>query len=212
LKDLRRDVERINLSSNKKTDEASPEAIAAGFVRQRILSEVCARVRPQSVLVVSGDSSGDARAAAATGCPVVSLEADPDRAARLYDEACEKGLAVLSLVMDFVKPTPSIGFSSHYSIAAHERLGCDLVWAPTLVDDLVLRKYLRFELAAEGLAQFSKRWLLVGFHGQPGSNAPLWYTLDNFTQALKKHFLIVEVIRLDSDPRVLVLCEKKQSA
>ena len=72
----------------------------------------------------------EACAWADAGPNVVSLETDQVRAARLYAEARDAALPVLSLMMDFVKPTPSIGFSSHYSIAAHERLKCDLVWAP----------------------------------------------------------------------------------
>src|SRR5262249_35002737 len=160
LKDLRRDLETIDVEPVAKRNEDTSASDRPADAK--ILEEVCSRISPSSVRGVGGDAALEARVWARAGAGVVSLEADRVRAARLYAEAQDAGLPVLSLVMDFVKPTPSIGFSSHYSIAANERLKCDLVWAPMLVDGLVLEKHLRFELIAEVLSLFTKRCLVVG--------------------------------------------------
>jgi hypothetical protein len=80
----------------------------------------------------------------------------------VYLPAKKAGARVLPLVLDFSRPTPSIGFSGHYSVAAADRLRCDLL----AVHGAALRRLLEerslpSELVAEGFAQFAGRWLAV---------------------------------------------------
>jgi hypothetical protein len=63
--------------------------------------------------------------------------------------------------MDFTKPTPSIGFGGHYSIAASARFSCEMVLALDLVHRLASERYLNFDQITEGLAAFSNRWAVV---------------------------------------------------
>jgi hypothetical protein len=117
--------------------------------------------------------------------------------------------------MDFTDPTPSRGLSSHWSIAATERFQCDLVLALDLIHHVVNKRHLNFDQIVNGLALFSKRWLVVEFVPREGqhscelwSSGFSWYTLDNFINTLKKQFRSVGIMPFYPEPRVLLLCEK----
>ena len=184
LINLRKDLQTIYLRRSK---ELAPASTAAG----QVFGGLQSRVRPSSILTLGRNAAPDAAAIAASGCRVVAFEPDSVQAAQLYSQSRDKSLPVLPLVIDFVKPTPSIGYSSHYSIAAHERLSCDLVWAPELVDDLVLKKYLPWELIIEGLSLFTRRWLLVGFPHKASSisdDRPAWYSREHLVESLTRRF------------------------
>jgi hypothetical protein len=215
LRSLRKDVESLEIPTEPVgwTLEEGSETNRNGR-----LSKLLSRVNPSSVLAVGNVAASETYCIANGRRRVVSLETNSLKAARLYNNARTNDLPILSLVMDFVKPTPSIGYSNHYSIAANERLKCDLVYAPSLVDALVRKNYLRFEIIAEGLSLFSKRWLLVGFP-RPDSNWSRdtrigfsWYTFDNFVDSLKKYFRTIESVSPDGESTVLLLCEKKRGS
>jgi len=107
-------------------------------------------------------------------------------------------LSILPLVLDFVKPTPSIGYRDHYSIAADQRLKCELVLALGLTRKLIEENHFNFDMIAEGLAAFSTHRAVVDFHVGAAR-------LDEFIEALLATFSRVR--KLFSDPTILV-CEK----
>ena len=119
-------------------------------------------------------------------------------------------------MVDFIKPTPSVGYSNHYSIAATERLKCELVLALGLTQRVASENHFSLDLMAEGLASFSKRWLIVEFDECQGSqarradNAPRSASarLENFVDALLKHFNGVSVVSTAANGGALLLCEK----
>jgi hypothetical protein len=149
------------------------------------------------------------------GYKVVSADADPSRATSIYEAARAKGLPILPLIIDFIKPTPSVGYSDHYSIAATERLKCDLVLAFGLVHKIAFENYFSFDLIAEGLSAFSKRWLIVEFPraenregDKPREEKSDPRPLDDFINALRKRFSSVINLSYGAEPDVLLLCEK----
>jgi hypothetical protein len=76
------------------------------------------------------------------------------------------------LVMDFADPTPARGLFGHWAIAAADRFHCEMVLALDLVHHMVFGKHLDFAHIAGGLAQFSKRWLVVEFAPVKIPNSP----------------------------------------
>jgi len=83
------------------------------------------------------------------------------------------------------------------------------------VHDFFLKRSLTWDLIVEGLASFSKRWLIAEFaplqNGDSREAQPLWrrssYTLENFSGALKKRFSSVEA-QPGGAGRVLLFCAK----
>jgi hypothetical protein len=66
-----------------------------------------------------------------------------------------------------------------------------------------------FDLMAEGLSLFSKRWLVVEFSPCERETGGFgWYTLENFQDALKKRFRAVEPAHPYAQDSVLLVCEK----
>jgi hypothetical protein len=149
------------------------------------------------------------------GSKVVSFNNDSNDAEQLYQVAREHGLQILPLIMDFARPTPAYGLSDHCFIAATERFCCDMVFAVSLLDHIVAQRHLNFEQIVNGLAQFSKRWVVAEFvtpidyaaAGRGLDRIP-WYTLDNFAHVLGKHFRHVRQISSASETGILFLCEK----
>ena len=211
---LKEDLQKMRPPHNhhKQSDLLTQQG---GIANERALYEVLDELRPQSVLDVSGAEGSYSIQAARRAGKVVSFETDPARVTRLYREARKESLPILPLVMSFVKPTPSAGYSGHYAMAATERFKCDLVLAFSLVDELVFERYFNFELIAEGLSSFSNRWLLVEFISREDKRVSAkwgdrfaWYTLDNFISNLRDWFHRVTILPDGAKDRALLLCEK----
>jgi hypothetical protein len=210
LKQARRDLEKVRpptYQGRLKTEAMpSPSPGSDWTPQQRALNDILAELRPASVLDLSRGAAWSSTLPSAWGYKVVSIGADPSRATAIYETAREKRLPILPLIVDFVKPTPSVGYSDHYSIAATERLKCDMVLALGFANQVASENHFNLDLIAEGLSAFSKRWLVVEFVEGDGGSAPL--TLDGFIDALRKRFKGVRVVRPGAGPGVLLLCEK----
>ena len=219
LKQAKRDLESISLPAYEdKQQEARREHVrllsASGETpQQRTLRGILTQLHPDAVLDLSRGETWTSILPATMGFYVVSAEADPARATTLYKVARENRLRILTLIMDFIKPTPSVGYSNHYSISAAERLKCDFVVALGLAHRAALENYLTFDLIAEGLSSFSKRWLLVDFvtkQNNGASNVTGFdsHQLPGFIAALRKQFSDVRVVSSGAGPEWWLLCEK----
>lgn len=217
LRRLRSDIESIPLPDSR-AERSNRDANSVPLsqdvlaLMQQSLHKVITELRPDSILVIGTKLGECSRSAALAGKKVVSFDKDSAYVTQLYYEARDKNLPLLPLVMDFNDPTPSRGLSSHLSLAATERLQCDMVVTLGLVDQLVSQRYLRFEQIVDGLAQFSKRWLLIDFiprNGcQPKAERYPWYTCDNFMNALRKKFHNISVLTCRPESHRLLFCEK----
>ncbi|HEX5734490.1 MAG TPA: hypothetical protein VF131_16765 [Blastocatellia bacterium] len=205
---LKRDVERINVPQ-------SPKDLSQTSAAQQVLQRILKRLRPVSVLDIDGPGGRHAMEAARLGSSVVYFGTDPALISELYRSAQSEGLTMLPLVMDFIKPTPSIGYSSHYTVAANERIKCDMVLAFSIIEHLVFDRYLSFDLIAEGISSFSKRWAVVEFtppehlsESRRATDNFQRYTMGNLVNAIRKYFSGVEVINLYGGSRAFLLCSK----
>jgi hypothetical protein len=220
LEYLRRKLEAIPVASPRAKHldgERVPPLGSSGSAesaKQRSLQRILDEVRPGSVLDIGSDIAWCPQLPAVLGSNVVAFSSDSAYVTALYDEARARQLSILPLIMDFTNATPSRGLSSHSSIAATERFRCDLVLALSLLPDMVLERRLRFDQLVDGLALFAKRCVVLEFprFDDPAlrlrSDTPSWYTLDNLMGALKQRFRQVAVIPSNSEPWVLLFCEK----
>lgn len=222
LKNLKQKIESITLPDYKTEISESYKQSILGFspqdtwtVKQQTLHKILTELQAASVLDLGSGTGWYSLLAAVLGSKVVAFDTDEACITQLYNQACENNLPILPLVMDFSKPTPSRGLSKHWAIAATKRLKCDLVLALALVHHIVLERRLNFDQIVKGLAQFSRRWVVVEFIPPDDpevvkgwSERVSWYTLDNFINALKKRFRSVTTMPSHPDRRVLLLCEK----
>jgi hypothetical protein len=220
LEQLYTEVEKIRLPSSEgsahEDNSMPPHSRQDDWTeKQRSVDKLFNELRPASVLTIGDDMAWYCKQGAACGSRVVSFDTDLDRVTELYYETRNKKLPILPLVMEFTDPTPSRGLSSHWAIAATERFQCDMVLALGLLHQIVFKRYLNFEQIGQGLALFSKRWLIVEFVPvedpelrQCGSDRFSWYTLDHFMHSLRKWFPNITILPCHPQPRVLLLCEK----
>lgn len=196
LRELRELIGKIELPASTEPTEIQPNSL------ETLLRDL----RPHSVLDIASPGGWGVRLAACAGAHAVYFESNSARVTQVYRQASARAL-ILPLVMDFTKPTPSIGFGGHYSIAASERFLCEMVLAYDLVPRLVFERYLTFEQIADGLAMFATRWAVVDFTPRNSELFP-WYNLDGFCGALRKRFRRVNLVGGESTCAKVMLCEK----
>ncbi|MBT8363746.1 MAG: class I SAM-dependent methyltransferase [Deltaproteobacteria bacterium] len=177
----------------------------------KVLSDLC----PATVLDMGSGQGWYSQLAASLGSSVVAIDVDDRCVAACYQEARNKNLPILPLVMDIRYPSPGHGTCNQVIAPALQRLPCEMVLALSLVDLLVFNQYLTFEQTCQTFAAFSKKWLLVEFADredrevrQRWTKWHSWYTLENFLDVLKKQFRRVSTIPSHPASRVLLLCEK----
>ena len=128
-------------------------------------------------------------AVANSGSAALAIGTDSAVLTKLYTAAHKQRLPLLPVFMDFTDPTPSRGLCSHWSVAASERFKCDLVLALANVHQFVFQRSFNFDQIVEGLALFSKRWLIAEFVSPENPRITKfslrkvsWYNLENFVE------------------------------
>ena len=218
---LRQQIERIELpdhspgTGEQPGSHSMPGLEARREGREQSIFRILSDLQPGTVLDMSSSNGWCSRLAACSNSQVVAFDAHPELVTRLYHEVRRTKSPILPLVMDFTDPTPARGLFGHWAIAASDRFKCDLVIALDLVRRVALDRHLDFAHIAGGLALFSNRWLLVEFMPHdtlaPGGSTLQprpWYTLENFSAALGRHFGKVSNVLHGPEERVLLLCEK----
>ena len=224
LERARRAVEALQLPSYRERDRrrrlesmASTSTEAEWATRPLTLRKILTELKPETILDLSRGPTWTSTVPAIMGFKVVSIDPDPARITALYETSRRKDLSILPFIVDFLKPTPSVGYSNHYSIGATERLQCDMVLALGLTQ-IALENHLTLDLIAEGLASFTKRWLVVGFGDEKKAPAgkdacvprsfPGSPSVEDFIGALRRPFSEVSVVSSSSQSGVWLLCKK----
>jgi hypothetical protein len=200
---LRRDVEAVEL----------PVAGGAAEDANTAVADTIDELRPASVLELR-TSAGTAAMHAARhgGCGIAFFGTDA-HANRAFASARSQDAWLLPLVLDFTKPTPAIGFFDHFSIAAVDRLRCDLVVAGEAVRYAIVDRLFPFEHVAEALAAFSSRYALAMLP-EPSSlpsdvlERASWYGVPAFLDALGSRFAEVKPLPSPSNAADVFLCRK----
>jgi hypothetical protein len=199
---IRREIERITFPAIPQLpDDLSSEI-------QQHLPRVISRLAPASILAIGAKTHWYSSLAVQSNARVVVFDADSAYITQLYYEARAGKLQVLPLVIDFTDPTPSRGLSSHMAIAAADRFQCDLVLAVSMVNPLIRERHLRLDQIVEGLARFSKRWLIIDYNPADKLRPLSEYTLDDLNRSLRKQFYHVSKLQISPENHNLLLCEK----
>jgi hypothetical protein len=184
--------------------------------KQLSMHKILSQKKPLTVLDIASGSGWFGELAAHFSDNVATFDTDLESISRLFASARARKLPILPLVMDFTRPTSARGLANHSHISATERFQCEMVLMLGFLHELVFRyRRLGMNEICDGLALFSKRWAVVEFiPGDDPEVGPLWsawfagYTLDNFKNALGRHFSKIEVLPSHPHARVLLLCER----
>jgi hypothetical protein len=170
---------------------------------------------PSGTLLDLGSNKGwYAELAASMGHRVVSIDVDDAAVCDLFRRVKARQLPILPLVLDFRYPTPpySIGLGK---ASALERLRSDATLVLALVHHLVFKQHLHFDPIVEIISQYTRKHTIIEFVpkedryvGEWFEPRFHWYSLDNFTRSLKRHFRTIEMHRSWPEPRQLLFCSK----
>lgn len=222
LHSLRKDVESIDVSSHKTHwwdyyQEKFPSFDGTNNLspKHKTISDILDRLRPRTVLDVGCNTGRYSILAAEKGARVIAWDKDESCVSQLYYEAKEKDLYVIPLVMDFINPSPSFGWCCRQFPSSVERLRCEMVLCLALMHHLVFKQWQNFERIAEALSVFSDKWALLEFVPRDDEYVKAcwherfdWYTLENLTKSLYRHFSKIQVHDSYPEGRKLLVCEK----
>lgn len=220
LQNLRRDVESMEFKAGESHwvgyyVERFPSEQSSSGLKERVISQILERFRPETVLDMGCNVGRYSIMAAEKGARVVAFDRDEPSITRLYHEVRDKNLYIIPLVMDFLNPTPGFGWCSKQFPPAIERLRCDMVFCLAVIHHLIFNYWQNFGRIAEALNAFSKRWALVEFIPREDEYIKSrwegrfeWYTMDNLTGALRRYFASIEVFDSHPSGRKLLLCQK----
>lgn len=183
--------------------------------KQKIISKILDRLKPETVLDLGCNTGRYSELAAEKGIRVVATDKDEQCVSHLYKVARKKELNIIPLIMDTINPTPQFGWCSKQFPSAIERLRSDMVFALALIHHLVFKQWQSFPRIIETLKTFSNKYVIVEF--VPIDDPFIagcweerfdWYTLENLTAELEKNFSKVECFDSHPTGRKLLLCIK----
>lgn len=218
LEDLRNIVSAIEVQLEQTAwsrycdEEVDEEMRDQWMTKRKVAHGVLERLRPLTVLDIGSNTGWFSKLSALSGSRVVAFDVDEPSINRMYMNDEARRLSVLPLAMDFRRPTPAYGLNLRCPPAI-ERFKCDLVLGLAIVHHLVFKQNEDFDSIAEGLAEYSQRWLLVEFVPKEDRYVSEyftenhdWYSLENFIGALERKFKTIEILPSSPHPRTLVLC------
>jgi hypothetical protein len=181
--------------------------------KDRIVLEALQRDAGSTVFDLGTNNGLHAEMAAALGKRVLACDIEESCLDQLYLRAASKGSDVLPLYYDFLWPIGDSGFMNSIP-GSSQRLRCDTVLAMAVAHHLVLRREVSFEALARGLRALCNRRVVVEFIPHDDVHVatwaerfPAWYTLAEFTAAMRRHFSQVTMVPSEPAPRVVLVCD-----
>ncbi|MBI2054082.1 MAG: class I SAM-dependent methyltransferase [Candidatus Staskawiczbacteria bacterium] len=175
-------------------------------------------VNPGQVWDIGGNTGVFSRIASKKGIKTICFDADPVAVEKNYLETrINQEENILPLQLDFINPSPAIGWANRERNSLEERGLVDMVFALALVHHLVIAFNIPFPNIAEFLSRIGKS-LIVEF--VPGEDSQLKrmlassmkdfpdYNQENFENAFKQYFLVKEARQVKDSKRIIYLMKK----
>jgi SAM-dependent methyltransferase len=179
-----------------------------------------AETRPSKVLDIGCNTGYFSRLAAAHGSQVVAIDRDQSVVGSLWRASRQEGLDILSLVVDFARPTPALGWNNAEtpSFLERSRGAFDAVFMLALMHHLAVSDQIPLAEVLALAAQVTRRYLVIEYVAPDdpqfrrltrGRDALYRYLdADFFEAAAAVSFRILRKIQIGNHGRCLYLMEK----
>jgi SAM-dependent methyltransferase len=131
--------------------------------KQEFVHQSLQRIRPARVLDVGANTGVYSRIAAESGADVVAWDTDLQAADLNWQAASRDGLSILSMVADFARPTPAVGWQNSENASllsrADQRFDCVIMLG--VLHHLLVADQIPMESIVGQLAQISTRWAIL---------------------------------------------------
>lgn len=145
------------------TETASHYTPADAESKQAFVRRSLERIRPAHLLDVGCNTGFYSRIAAESGAQVVAWDSDVQAANLSWESARSGGLPILSLVADFARPTPAVGWRNRESLSlldrARGRFDCVLMLG--ILHHLLVADQIPLPAILHQLRELSARWAIV---------------------------------------------------
>jgi SAM-dependent methyltransferase len=145
------------------TETASHYTPADAEGKQAFVRRSLELIRPAHLLDVGANTGFYSRIAAESGAQVVAWDSDVQAANLNWESARSGGLPILSLVADFARPTPAVGWRNRESLSlldrARGRFDCVLMLG--ILHHLLVADQILLPAILHQLREISARWAIV---------------------------------------------------
>jgi len=220
----RRDVEPVERHTSKWQDYMNPRHdFDMNYVwkKELFVRQALNEFRARRVLDVGCNTGYFSRSAARVGATVVAIDRDPAVVGHLWREVHSDGADILPLVVDFARPSPSVGWRNSENLSFLERAhgSFDLLLMLAIVHHLLVSERIPLEEILGLAADLTSDLLVIEF---VAPDDPMFTTLtrgreslfdkltnESFREACTKRFHIIRSQQLDPKSRWLYLLKRK---
>lgn len=180
--------------------------------------------RPKRVIDVGANTGHFSFLAAQAGASVVSIDYDPVCVGAIWQQAAQKGLDILPLVVDLSRPTPAVGWRNREcpSFLERARGAFDGALMLAVIHHLLVSERIPLSEILRLAADLVTRFAVIEFVGPEDSmfrrltrgRDALHADLDKevFERACAPYFEIVRLLHTPDTHRWLYLLRKRQGA
>ena len=206
-----------NWSSYMESHSYVPESFKA---KEAFVKGALEEVKPKTVLDIGCNTGYWSQLAARLGSSVVALDYDPEVIDLLYESAVAEKLDILPLVVNFSRPTPSVGWrnSEQKSFLDRAKGKFDCVVMLAVIHHLTVTDAIPLEDVFEAVSQITKRDLIIEY--VPPED-PMFKVIarnkkhlverlsqPNFERSFAPYFGLVRKAPLPGNPRTLYLLRR----
>lgn len=216
--------------SKNKSNAASPwtdyfgknQHFSEAYLKQKsdFVTDVLAQMMPDSILDVGSNTGHFSRIAASSGARVLAIDADQSVVDRVWQTASDENLNILPLVVDFSRPSPSIGWKNKECISFIDRVRgrVDGILMLAVIHHLLVSERIPLDEILDLCAEITKKFVVIEFiapsdkmfrkisRGRDHLHRDL--TCENFEKACRKYFSISRREKMKDAERWLYLLEK----
>ncbi|MGP8245595.1 MAG: class I SAM-dependent methyltransferase [Bryobacteraceae bacterium] len=135
--------------------------------KNRFVAEALDAMSPRKLLDVGANAGEYSLMAAQAGASVVAIDSDPAPVGALWQKAKGRGADILSLVVDFARPTPALGWRCAEQASFLDRATgfFDSVAMLAVLHHLLVTDQIPLVEIFDAAAELTSRWLLVEYVG-----------------------------------------------
>ncbi|MEI7937154.1 MAG: methyltransferase domain-containing protein [Verrucomicrobiota bacterium] len=192
--------------------------------KEEFVSALLQEFKPKRVLDIGANTGHFSVQAATNGAEVVAIDLDPTCAGAIWQQASELKLPILPLVVDFSRPSPSLGWRNRECPSFLQRASgaFDAVLMLALVHHLLVTERIPLGEILELAAKLTTSLLIVEFIppedamfrelARGRENLHLELNRKVFEQACARHFDILKSVPLPGTHRCLYGLKRKGGA
>ncbi len=188
--------------------------------KKEIVTAYLNRLKPSSVWDLGANTGVFSYLAASSGAEVISFDSDPSSVETNYSECLKRSKAnILPLLIDFMNPSPRLGWAGHERMSLVERGPVDTVMALALLHHLAIGNNLPLEKIA-GFLHSVGRTLIIEFIPKQDPRIQRMlsvrediftdYSKDSFEKVFSKYFTMQAQDKITDSERILYLMNSKQ--